>query len=54
MEHGILRGQQLAAFEAFLLREERAPGTVEKYLRDTRAFAAWLGGGAVTKERAAE
>lgn len=30
--------------------EERAPGTVEKYLRDIRAFAAWLDNAAVTKE----
>lgn len=33
---------QLAAFERYLHLEEREPGTIEKYLRDVRAFAAWL------------
>lgn len=41
-------------FTACLLREERSAGTVEKYLRDVRAFAAWLDGRPVTKEAAAE
>lgn len=44
----------LTAFRQYLLREERTAGTVEKYLRDTRAFAAWLDGGSVTKEAAAK
>ena len=34
--------KQLTAFEQQLRLEERAPGTVEKYLRDVRAFAGWL------------
>ncbi len=34
--------KQLAAFEHHLRLKERAPGTVEKYLRDVRAFAVWL------------
>ena len=33
-----------------LLQEERAPATVEKYLRDAGAFAAWLEGRPVSKE----
>lgn len=33
---------QLTAFERHLRLEEREPGTIEKYLRDVRAFAAWL------------
>ena len=32
--------------------EERSQGTIDKYLRDVRAFSAWLGGETVTKERA--
>lgn len=31
-------------------QEERTPATLEKYLRDVRAFALWLDGEAVTKE----
>lgn len=34
--------KQLTAFEQQLRLEERASGTVEKYLRDVRAFAGWL------------
>lgn len=33
---------QLLLFETYLQQEERAPGTIEKYLRDVRAFLAWL------------
>lgn len=48
-----LTAERIAAFERYLRGEERAPGTVEKYLRDVRAFAAWLDGRPVTKESAA-
>lgn len=41
----------LQDFAAYLAREERAPATMEKYLRAVRQFNAWLGGAAVTKER---
>ena len=43
----------MEAFGHMLVREERAAGTVEKYRRDVRAFAAWLDGRAVTREQAA-
>ena len=33
---------QFTAFEHHLRLEEREPGTIEKYLRDIRAFARWL------------
>ncbi len=39
-------------FRRWLLEEEREPATVEKYLREVRAFAAWLEGAPVTKEEA--
>lgn len=46
--------EELAAeFEAHLRREERAGGTIAKYLRDVGAFAAWLDGREVTRETAA-
>lgn len=32
----------LADFAAYLRQEERAPGTIQKYLRDTGAFLSWL------------
>ncbi len=48
---GRITSVQLARFAARLAAEERAPGTVEKYLRDVGAFGAWLDGRAVTKER---
>ena len=37
-------------FRAHLKSEEKSRNTVEKYLRDVRAFVAALNGGAVTKE----
>ena len=45
-----LDGRGLSAYRAYLIQEERAPSTVEKYLRDGRAFAAWLGDAAVSRE----
>ena len=45
-----LTPERIAAYAQHLRAEERAPGTVEKYLRNIRAFAAWLDGGAATKE----
>jgi len=42
----------LAAFEHHLRLEEREPATIEKYLRDVRAFAAWLEERPLNKEAA--
>lgn len=44
---------QLAAYARHLWAEERAIGTIEKYLRDVRAFAAWTENQPVTQELAA-
>lgn len=41
-------------FRQWLLAEEREPATIEKYLREVRAFAAWLDGAQVTKEQVAK
>ena len=43
----------LAAFARQLGEEERSPATLEKYLREVRQFAAFLGGREVTRELAA-
>lgn len=53
MKNEELTPEQLAAFAAQLKQEERCGGTIAKYLRDVRAFAAWLEGRTVTRELAA-
>ena len=45
---------QLAAYAAHLREEECSRGTIEKYLRDVRTFAQWLGTRELTKETAVE
>lgn len=45
--------EQIMAFAKYLRQAERSAGTIENYVRHIRAFAAWLAGGAVTKEAAA-
>ena len=49
-----LSAEKISEFGAYLRREERSRGTIEKYLRDVTAFSAWLHGRNVTKELAAE
>ena len=41
------------AFKAQLQNDERSEGTIEKYIRDVKALAAWLGGREVTREHVA-
>lgn len=52
MKSRILTQAHIDCFTAHLRAEERSAATVEKYLRDARAFALWLGGCPVTKEAA--
>ena len=52
MKNHSLIPEQITAFERYLRTEERSSGTIEKYLRDVRAFAVWLNGRIVTKETA--
>ena len=52
MNERIITNDQIADYAAHLHSEERAPGTIEKYLRDARSFAVWLDGAPVTKENA--
>lgn len=49
MEERTLILDQIDAFEQYLRDEEREPGTVEKYLRDIRTFAAWAGRRVISK-----
>lgn len=46
--------EAMQAFAAQLRRDERAEGTIQRYLRDVRAFGRWLNGRAVTKELSAK
>lgn len=43
MECQTIQSNQIAAFQEHLRLEERVSGTIDKYLRDIRSFAAWLG-----------
>lgn len=53
MTERTLTAEKVDAFGRHLLAEERSFGTVEKYLRDMRAFASWLDGRVVTREMTA-
>ena len=53
MNERIITKDQIAAYAAHLRREERAPGTIEKYIRDLRAFSLWLEGRPASRELAA-
>ena len=43
-----------AGFERYLHQEEKSRGTVDKYVRDVKAFAVWLAGEQVSREKAAD
>ncbi|MGN0658429.1 MAG: tyrosine-type recombinase/integrase [Emergencia sp.] len=50
-----IRRMQLEQFEKYLRERERSRGTIEKYVRDVRAFAAWSAGREeITRETASE
>ena len=50
MTEHILTAERITAYVRWLHQEERAAGTMEKYLRNVRAFALWLDGRPITKE----
>ena len=52
MDTRILTQERMEKYRRFLAGEERAPATVEKYLQDIRAFAAWTRGRPVDRELA--
>ena len=46
MNDHIITAEHITAYGRYLKQEERAPATLEKYLRDVRAFAlcGWTAG----------
>ena len=50
MTERILTAERITAYGRWLHQEERAAGTMEKYLRNVRAFSQWLDGRPITKE----
>ena len=48
-----LTHDHLVAYTRYLLSEDRSGGTIEKYTWDVEAFASWMAGEPVTRERAA-
>lgn len=52
MDNYRITAERIDAYHRWLNREERACGTVEKYLRDLRGFVRWLAGQPATKELA--
>ena len=50
MKGRILTENQIAAFAVYLKSEEKSENTVEKYIRDVRAFAAYVGDAEITKD----
>lgn len=51
-EEYYLTATKISTFVQCLRDEERETSTIEKYLRNVRVFAAWLGDRPVTKEAA--
>ena len=54
MESRVITQEHLERYREFLHTEERQKGTIEKYLRDVRNFAAYLNGREATRELAAQ
>ena len=50
MKGRILTDKQIAAFAVYLKSEEKSENTVEKYIRDVRAFSAYVDEAEMTKE----
>ena len=54
MKNRQLTQQQIRAYAHYLQMEEKSGATMEKYLRDIRAFACWLDGRDISKELTSE
>ena len=50
MEKCKLTEDHIKTYRRYLYTEERSSGTIQKYLRDIRAFTQWLGDRIITKE----
>lgn len=48
----IIKEENIGEFQAYLIREEKSRATVEKYVRDVRAFLSFVGERETTKELA--
>ena len=53
MERKTVTKKEIRQFSDALAEEERSAGTIEKYVRDVRRFAAWLDGEEASRERSA-
>lgn len=49
-----ITSQVIDNFKYYLINEEKSKATIEKYLRDLSAFAAWLGTESADKEKVLE
>ena len=49
-----ITNELLNNFKTYLMQEEKAPSTIEKYIRDVRAFFEWSQGKKLTKETVLE
>lgn len=49
MNHRTINQKRLKLFQAYLAEEEKSEATIEKYLRDVRAFSACAAGRAAAK-----
>ena len=54
MKNDQLTQNQIQAYAHHLLTQEKSDATMEKYLRDVRAFACWLDGRKISKELTSE
>ena len=50
MKGRILTEEKMATFAVYLKSEEKSENTIEKYIRDIRAFATYMGEANITKE----
>ena len=50
MKGQIIKARMIAEFKEHLILEERSAATVEKYIRDVKAFSAYTQNTSVTKE----
>ena len=50
MEKQIITEKMIDEFKEYLILAERSDATIEKYIRDVRAFAAYARSSSVTKE----
>lgn len=44
-----ITGKKIKKFEEHLIHEEKSKATVDKYVHDVTAFAAWFGSAALNK-----